>query len=226
MECFKILKRATLLIAEDDPIAIVPLSNILKRYFKTVFTASNGDEAYQYFLDNPIDLILTDMRMPSRDGISLIQMVREINPQIPVIIMSAFQDSETLRKVIPLHVSDYLIKPIQIEEVLELSLKSLESQATEAIQLKNNIIVNISQKTVYQDDQLIALTKKEFELLQLLIENPNAILSKEQIENALWNGDIISESSVKTLLKKLRDKIGEDAVITVKNLGYKIAIDH
>lgn len=222
MERFKKLKRATLLIAEDDPIAIAPLSNILKRYFKTVFTASNGDEAYQYFLDNPIDLILTDMRMPSRDGISLIHMVREINPKIPVIMMSAFQDSETLRKVIPLHVTDYLIKPIQIEEVLELSLTSLGSQTTEAIQLKNNIRVDISQKTVYKDDQLIALTKKEFDLLQLLIENSNSILSKEQIENTLWNGDIISESSVKTLLKKLRDKIGGDSIQTIKNLGFRI----
>lgn len=226
MERFKILKRATLLIAEDDPIAIIPLSNTLKRYFQTVYTASDGNEAYRYFLDNPIDLILTDMRMPNRDGIALIQMVRTIKPHIPIIIMSAFQDSETLRKAIPLHVIDYLIKPIQIDEILELSLKSLTTQPMEAIQLKNNIIVDISRKTVYKEDQFISLTKKEFELLQLLIENPHSILSKEQIENVLWNGHIISDSSVKTLLKKLRDKIGDDSIITVKNLGYKIAIHH
>lgn len=226
MERYKLLKKATLLIAEDDPIAMVPLSNTLKRYFQTVYTASDGNEAYRYFLDHPIDLILTDMRMPNRDGIALIQMVRTIKPHMPILIMSAFQDTETLRKAIPLHVIDYLIKPIQIDEILELALKSLASKPMEAIQLKNNIRVDISRKTIYQEDQLIPLTKKEFELLQLLIENPHSILSKEQIENALWNGDIISESSVKTLLKKLRDKIGEDAVITVKNLGYKIAINH
>lgn len=219
MERYKLLKKATLLIAEDDPIAMAPLSNTLKRYFQTVYTASDGNEAYRYFLDHPIDLILTDMRMPNRDGIALIQMVRTIKPHIPIIIMSAFQDTETLRKAIPLHVIDYLIKPIQIDEILELALKSL---ASKPMQLKNNIWVDISRKTVYQEDQLIPLTKKEFELLQLLIENPHSILSKEQIENALWNGDIISESSVKTLLKKLRDKIGEDSIQTIKNLGFTI----
>lgn len=221
MNRFERLKKSTVLIVEDDPIAIIPLSNTLKRYFKTVITASDGDEAYQVFLNNPIDLILTDMRMPNCDGIALIETVREINPKTPVIIMSAFQDSDTLRKVIPLHVSDYLIKPIQIEEVLELSLKSL-ARHPHAIQLQNSLCVDITHKTVYKNDQLIPLTKKEFELLELLIEHSQSILTKAQIEEALWNGDFISESSVKTLLKKLRDKIGDDSVITVKNLGFRI----
>jgi DNA-binding response OmpR family regulator len=71
---------------------------------------------------------------------------------------------------------------------------------------------------------MILLTKKEFELLSLLIKNKQSVLSKTQIEYLLWDGEIVSESSVKTLIKKLRSKIGEESIATAKNLGYRVCI--
>lgn len=71
---------------------------------------------------------------------------------------------------------------------------------------------------------MIFLTKKEFELLTLFVKNKYSVLSKTQIEYAIWYDEMTSESSVKTLIKKLRSKIGEEAIITVKNIGYKINI--
>jgi DNA-binding response OmpR family regulator len=94
------------------------------------------------------------------------------------------------------------------------------------VQLINGIIVDIENKTVHKGDLFILLTKKEFELLSFFIQNRQSILSKLEIEYALWNGKLVAESSVKTLLKKLRDKIGDEAVLTIKNLGYKINLHH
>ncbi|WP_295054963.1 response regulator transcription factor [Sulfuricurvum sp.] len=223
------LKKYSILIVEDDLIALASLTNIFKRYFNNVITATNGYEASDCILSHKIDIILTDMRMPYQDGVDFIQQIRELDFNTPAIFMSAHSDSETLLRVIPLKISEYLIKPIQISKVLELCLKMFKEK-TKIIdkylyQLNNGIHIDLDDKTVYKEGEMVFLTKKEFELLFLLLKNRHSILSKIQIEYALWNGEMISESSVKTLIKKLREKIGEDAIVTVKNLGYKICMD-
>lgn len=226
------LKHYTILIVEDDESVLITLANILKRYFKNVLIATNGYEASDYILSQKVDLILTDMRMPEQDGIDFVKHLRELEFDIPVIFMSAYSDSETLLKVIPLKITDYLIKPIQINHILELCQKIFkqkinigEKRRSEKYlhELKNGITIDLGDKTVFQDGEMILLTKKEFELLSLFIQNRNAVLTKTQIECVLWNGELVSESSVKTLIKKLREKIGEDSIVTVKNLGYKIS---
>lgn len=232
-EKFEHLKQYTILIAEDDEIALRSLCNTLKRYFKNVITATNGYDASDCVLSQKIDIILTDMRMPYQDGADFIKQIRDLDFNIPVIFMSAYSDSQTLLKVIPLNVTDYLIKPIEIEKVLYLCLKNLQKKVTLPIKqrvekyvhnLTNGIRVDLIHKMVSKNDEIVFLTKKEFELLTLFLKNKHSILSKTQIEYALWNEDTISESSVKTLIKKLRSKIGEESIITVKNLGYKIQI--
>ncbi|MDD2781815.1 response regulator transcription factor [Sulfuricurvum sp.] len=229
------LKNYTVLIAEDDQVALNSLFNTLKRYFKNVITATDGYEAYRKSLENSIDLIVSDMRMPYQDGADFIKKIRESHPDLPVIFMSAYQDSQTLLKVIPLNITEYLIKPIQISKILELSLKvvqqkrqivTAQNSKKNLVELINGVIVDIDNKTLKKENTIILLTKKEFELLSFLIHNRQSILSKLEIEYALWNGELVAESSVKTLLKKLRDKIGNESVITVKNLGYKINLHH
>lgn len=222
------LKFYTILIVEDDEIALMSLSNLLKRYFKNVFSAINGYAANEIVNAHPIDIILTDMRMPHQDGADFIKNLRDTGFEIPVIFMSAYTDAQTLLKVIPLNVTDYLIKPIEIDNVLTLAKKILKEKFTKKpfdknlYTLFNGIEIDLSHKTVNHGEEMIFLTKKEFELLSLFIKNKHSILSKTEIEYALWDDETVSESSVKTLIKKLRAKIGEEAIITVKNIGYKI----
>lgn len=233
METYDHFKKYSILIAEDDPIALNSLVNILKRYFKNVITATNGHEAYDNALSQKVDIILTDMRMPYQDGADFIKQLREFDLNIPVIFMSAHTDSKTLLRVIPLNITDYLVKPIQIEKVLSLCHVLLKKKAAlseeqhttkHLYQLNNGVHVDLAHKVVSHEGTMLLLTKKEFELLSLLIKNRHSVLSKTQIEYLLWSGEVISESSVKTLVKKLRSKIGEDAIETVKNLGYKISL--
>lgn len=230
---YEALKHYTILIVEDDESALMSLSNILKRYFKKVLAATNGYEAFDCVKSQKVDVILTDMRMPEQDGIDFIKHIRESDFNTPVIFMSAYSDSETLLRVIPLKITEYLIKPIQINKVLELCQKMFiekidrsDAQRIERYlyELKNGITIDLGDKTVYENGEMIFLTKKEFELLSLFLTNRHSVLTKTQIEYALWNGELISESSVKTLIKKLREKIGEDSIVTVKNLGYKISV--
>lgn len=235
MERYPELRKYSILIAEDDSVALSSLQNILKRYFKKVVTANNGHEAYDQTLSEEIDIILTDMRMPQQDGADFIKYLRQLDINIPVIFMSAHTDSASLLKVIPLNITDYLVKPIQIERVLQLSQELFIKKAAllstfdpekHRFTLKSGVDVDLGNKIITHHDTMILLTKKEFELLSLLIKHRYSVLEKSQIEYLLWEGDVISESSVKTLIKKLRSKIGEDSIITVKNLGYKIVLMH
>jgi DNA-binding response OmpR family regulator len=226
-------KKYSILIAEDDPIALNSLVNILQRYFKNVFTAINGTEAYEKVLSQKIDIILTDMRMPHQDGADFIKQLRELDVNLPVIFMSAHTDSNTLLRIIPLNITEYLVKPIKIDQVLQLCQElfkkkeaiSYEQQAAKHLyQLDSGVVVDLAHRVVTKEGEMVLLTKKEFELLSLLIKNKQSVLSKTQIEYLLWDGEIVSESSVKTLIKKLRSKIGEESIATAKNLGYKICI--
>jgi DNA-binding response OmpR family regulator len=230
---YEALKHYSILIVEDDESALISLANILKRYFKNVLVATNGYEASDCIFSQKIDIILTDVRMPYQDGVDFIKHLRESNIDTPVIFMSAYSDSETLLQAIPLKITDYLIKPIQINQVLGLCQKIFQEKIDKVekgriekylYELKNGITIDLGDKTVYENGEMILLTKKEFELLSLFLKNRSSILTKTQIEYALWNGEMVSESSVKTLVKKLREKIGEDSIVTVKNLGYKISI--
>lgn len=230
---YEMLNGYTILIVEDDEIALVSLSNILKRYFKKVLIATNGHEASDCVMSHSIDIILTDMRMPEQDGIGFIQQIRDEAFETPVIFMSAYADAQTLLKAIPLKITDYLIKPIEINKVLTLCSRlvqeKIDRHEKQRIQkytyrLKNGIAIDLGDKTVHHDNEMILLTKKEFELLSLFLKNRNAVLTKNQIEYALWSGEMVSESSVKTLIKKLREKIGEESIQTVKNIGYKISL--
>ena len=230
---YEMLNGYTILIVEDDEIALVSLSNILKRYFKKVLIATNGHEASDCVMSHSIDIILTDMRMPEQDGIGFIQQIRDEAFETPVIFMSAYADAQTLLKAIPLKITDYLIKPIEINKVLticsRLVQEKIDRHEKQRIQkytyrLKNGIAIDLGDKTVHHDNEMILLTKKEFELLSLFLKNRNAVLTKNQIEYALWSGEMVSESSVKTLIKKLREKIGEESIQTVKNIGYKISL--
>lgn len=232
LESYPDLKKYSILIAEDDLVALDSLARILKRYFKEVYTATSGQDAYSKAINEKIDIILTDMRMPHQDGADFIKQLRDIEINTPIIFMSAYSDSPTLLKVIPLNITEYLLKPIQIDDVLHICEKIIEKREIPlkesnsmkiVYQLPNGIHIDIANKIIMNGNTMIFLTKKEFNLLSLLVKHRHSILDKTQIEYFLWDGEIIAESSVKTLIKKLRTKIGEESIITVKNIGYKIS---
>lgn len=135
------LKNYSILIIEDDTTALSFLANIVRRYFKNVITATNGNQAGDIVLSQHVDIILTDMRMPYQDGADFVKQLRDLDLTIPVIFMSAYTDSETLLKVIPLNITDYLIKPIEVHKVLALAQKVLEGKT--ALTTNNSVEKNL-----------------------------------------------------------------------------------
>ena len=117
-----LLKKFTLLYVEDDDVIRVELSQLLTSFFSEVLVAKNGKEGLRTFLENQddIDLILTDVNMPELNGIEMIKKIRDFDKKIPVIFATAHSDNDFLAEAIKLRVQEYIVKPIDIRNLLSL----------------------------------------------------------------------------------------------------------
>jgi DNA-binding response OmpR family regulator len=134
MEKYNRLKELTTLYVEDDKDISEEIIDILQLKVKKVFSASNGEEAIEIYKKENIDIIITDIQMPIMDGLTMLQSIREVDEEIPVIITSAFTETSFLKKAIDLHVDKYIVKPIDIEQLL-----SVLDRASEVIFQKREI---------------------------------------------------------------------------------------
>jgi len=215
-----------ILVVEDDfHLRKILIENIKSEGYN-VLSAVDGLKGYEAFLNNHIDLVITDVMMPHMDGNSLISSIREINQNIPIIILSALDTFEDKERGFTRGVDDYLVKPINMQE-LHLRIKALlrRYQSTSESKLTiSNTVLDYKSKTCTVNNELIELTIKEFNLLFKLLSSPNQIFTRSQLMNEIWGYDSDSyERTVDTHIKVLRNKIKSKDfdLLTVRGIGYK-----
>jgi CheY-like chemotaxis protein/uncharacterized protein YbcI len=124
----KLLKKVKLLLVEDDDIQRKELSTYLKRRFDKVYTAENGQDALEKYKTLKPDIIVTDLRMPKMDGLDFARNIRKSNRLIPIVIITAMNDKETILDSVDIGITNYIVKPVQLDallEILEESVKTL-----------------------------------------------------------------------------------------------------
>lgn len=221
------LKKLHLLFVEDDIIIRESMGIILKSFFNQVKTCEDGEKALQYFEKNSVDMIITDIRMPKIDGLDLVKTVRKYNRNIPVIIISSFDDSPTLKRAIPLGLVEYLVKPIDMDDLRKALLKSLDSIEKSNLErtfLNPHCYYNHIEKNVYdtEKNETKTLTANEYKFLELLIAKRGTIVTPDDIESIVYNFNMTSQS-LKNLLLRLREKIGDkECIQTLRGIGYKL----
>lgn len=227
MDMLKIslLKNLTLLLVEDDEELKNSIKDTLSIFFKSVFTAENGENALEIYKQNRIDLIITDYVMPIKNGYELCKEIREQNRKIPLVIMSNYTDQEKLLKSISLELTDYIIKPIEYKQFLDTLVKMVEKLERENIL---NFIINEDRsynfftKEIFdkKDNTYIKLTKSEIVILELLINNINKIVPVEEIEFNLSPHEHKSEQAIKNIIHRLRTKLSKNSIYNVQGVGY------
>ena len=208
---------AKILICDDDPDIVAALKIYLTNEDYTLYTASTGREALDCIRQNNIDLVLMDIMMPEMDGIAATVKLRE-EYNIPVIFLTA--KSELSDKVLGLNVGadDYVTKPFDPVEVQARVRSHLRRYMNLGGQLKpepvkdvlsiGGIELNDAEKSVMVDGEPVKLTPIEYNILHLLIRNPNRVFSSGQIYERVWNENAIgNESSVAVHIRHLREKI-------------------
>ena len=221
------LQKLTILFVEDDINIRKSVSLSLEMLFKTVYQEQDGLGAYNTYSAKKPDFILTDISMPHKDGLELIEQIRKIDLKTPIIILSAYSSEEFLMKALNLQIDGYIIKPINLDKLLSSLGKSLQrietmSKKDSTINLIQNFSYNIETKELFCAKNLIPLGKKENYLMDLLASNISKTITKDEISSHVWKNEYMSDSALKNLISSLRKKISKDAIVNVTGMGWKL----
>jgi DNA-binding response OmpR family regulator len=221
--------KQNILIIEDDIETLEIMVELFESTFSNVYTSTNGYEAIEIFEKNLIDVILCDINIPKLNGLDTISKIRELDYSIPIIIISACSDTQTLLKVSNCNIQGYILKPIMFDDVQNIKNKIFHHQNYEF--MNKNIEINFSTSLNLQNNQIIIegkiikLTIKETEFLKLLIKKKGYIVSYEIIDQSVWGEEnVMSSTSLRTLVKNIRKKLSCEIIENIPKMGYRIAI--
>lgn len=165
--------------------------------------------------------------MPKKDGIKLTRQIRQIDYQIPIIMLTSFDDKNVLLNAANLAIDGYLIKPVEFMLLVEKLLQAIKRThvTPNLITFNQNLIFNRDTKEFYYHNVIQTLGYKELELIEFLLENHHRTISKELIEAKLWNYEVQCNSAVKNLVLRVRKKLGNDVISVIRGVGYRINLD-
>ncbi len=223
------LKGHTILLIDDEPDILEFLSYSLKKEGFKIFTASNGEEGVRMTQQVSPSLILLDVMMPIMDGIETCQIIRkDLNITQPIIafLTSRAEDYSQIAGF-EAGADDYITKPIRprlLISKVESLLRRLEKPTQSQVQVEsksNNIQIDREKFMVKTNGVNLLLPKKEFELLELLASRPGKVYTRDQILTIVWgNETIVGERTIDVHIRKLREKLGDAYIRTIKGVGY------
>lgn len=219
-----------ILIVEDDS----ELNQFVCSYLNNSgFSAKgclNARDAYDEMYNNLYDLIISDIMMPEIDGFEFAKSIRKVNKTIPILFMSAKDDLPSKQKGFQFGIDDYMVKPIEVEELL-LRVRALLRRANIEMERKltiGNLVLDADAVTAVVDETEIAVTTREFNILYKLLSYPNKTFSRGQLMDEFWGMDSdIGLRAVDVYITGIRKKFsGCDGFVlkTVRGLGYKAVL--
>ena len=224
------MESVKILVVDDEPDILEFLRYNLVKEGYHVLTASNGEEGIKIALAEKPNLIILDIMMPKMDGVEVCRQLRNKPEFDHTVITFLTAREEDYSQIAALDVGgdDYITKPIRprvfISRVKALLRRSERAEVAEEPDVINvaGLIIDKERVTVTKDEEVIELAKKEFELLHLLVSKPGKVFSREEIFNKVWGTDVIvGNRTIDVHIRKLREKIGEHYIKTIKGIGYK-----
>jgi two-component system, OmpR family, alkaline phosphatase synthesis response regulator PhoP len=218
-----------ILIADDEPDILEILSFNLKGEGYDVITAKNGDEAIDKAKNFKPDLIILDMMMPGKNGMEVCNILRTQSAFAGTLIvfLTAINDENTEIKSLENGADDYLTKPISPKVLLSKVSSLLRRIKTEgpSIVTVGDFEIDRERFIVIFKGTEIILARKEFELVALLASKPGKVFLRNEILNRIWGTEVIvGDRTIDVHIRKIRQKLGEDCISTVKGVGYKFEI--
>ncbi|MEL6657745.1 MAG: response regulator transcription factor [Bacteroidota bacterium] len=221
---------AKILVVDDEPDILEFLQYNLEKEGFTVVTASDGEAGIQKAEQEDPDLIILDIMMPKMDGVEVCRVLRSRPKFAHTVIAFLTAREEDFSQIAALETGgdDYITKPIRprvflsrIKALLRRGGRSEREEVENTVQM-GDLIIDRDRIVVLRGDESIELAKKEFELLNLLVSKPGKVFSREEIFNKVWGTDVIvGNRTIDVHIRKLREKIGDHYIKTIKGIGYK-----
>jgi len=222
------LNKQTILVVDDEQDLLDLIEYNLKKEGFTVLTSDSGEKGIELAGRMKPDLILLDIMMPGMDGIEVCRKIKS-DPEtqaIPVVFLTARGDEKSEITGLDLGADDYLFKPISTSKLLSrikaILRRSQAGQKKETILKINNLTINRGKYVVSIGTKEMHLPKKEFELLYFLASRRGKVLDRQSLLNEVWGNNIyVIDRTVDVHIRKIREKIGEEYIETVKGVGYR-----
>ena len=224
----------SILVCEDDFAIKTMISTKLKQENYSVYTAQNGQEALNLMEKQQIDLVISDIMMPEMDGYEFVQTLRETKHTLPILMITAKSQLESLEEAFKLGVDDYMVKPLRLEELV-LRVKALlrrsQLEAEKVLTFTHTRLdYNALTMTDLTTGEQVQIPPKEFFLLYKLLSYPEKIFTRLDLLDDIWGmEEDYDERLVDACIKRIRQKLkgNEDFdIVTVRGLGYKGTIKH
>ncbi|HOK51425.1 MAG: response regulator transcription factor [Bacteroidales bacterium] len=218
-----------ILIVDDEEDILEFVSYNLRKEGYQLFTAQNGRDAIRSAKEHIPHLILLDVMMPDMDGIETCREIRNI-PELQACIIAFFtarNEDYSLIAGLDAGADDYITKPIRprvlVSKVAALLRRhNTQKTASERVITRGKIVIDSEKYLVFLEGKEVFLPRKEFELLHLLASKPGRVFTRDEIFNRIWSDDVIvSDRTIDVHIRKIREKLGDEVIKTVKGVGYK-----
>lgn len=220
-----------ILLLEDDLSLISGLSFALKKQGFEIENARTIKEAGEYWRKGRYNLLILDVSLPDGCGFEFCKMVRK-ESEVPIIFLTASDEEMNIIMGLDIGGDDYITKPFKlgvlVSRVNALLRRTKSIRKNDAELVSNGIKINLLQTVVYKNGEQIELTAGEYKLLCLFMQNPNIVLTKDQILQRLWDcdADYIDSSTLTVYIRRLRIKVENnpsepEMILTVRGMGYK-----
>ncbi|MCV9900338.1 response regulator transcription factor [Exiguobacterium sp. N5] len=219
----------TILVVEDDSKIARLLELELKHAGYAVMVATDGRTGLERALSDDVDLVLLDVMLPQMSGLEVVRRLKEERPLLPVLMVTARGDRYDKVSGLDLGADDYITKPFEIEEVLArirafLRMRQLVRQDhSEQVLTYDTLTVDVNRHEVYCDGKKVDLTRREFDLLVFFLENPERVLTRDQLVEHVWGFDYYGDTNVVDVyVRYVRKKLTGSWIQTVRGVGYML----
>lgn len=214
-----------ILIVEDEHKIATSIKKGFEQESWICDVAFDGDEGYDLASSGDYSVIVLDLMLPKKDGLTIAKELRAEGVHTPILILTA--KGEILDKVNGLDsgADDYLVKPFAFEELVARvrALTRRPDKIQRDITKVGDVVLDIKLQEVYKKDKTVLLSKKEYQLFEYLVKNKEKTVSKEEIISHVWDYDTnILPNTVEVFIKYLRNKLGKDIIKTIRGFGYRI----
>lgn len=216
------MRKINILLVEDNQTITKGLEYAFEQNKFLYASCSSIEKAKKYLKSTKVNIIILDISLPDGNGFDFYKNVIK-NKKIPTIFLTAKDTEDDIVKGFELGAEDYITKPFSTRELIARINRIILREKNNEINIKD-IKFNFDKMEIYKNNEKINMTSLEIKILNLLFENLNKVVTREYLIECIWNwtGNDVNDNTITVYLKRIRKKIGNDIIITVKGIGYRI----
>ncbi len=219
------LRDTVILLVEDDADLRSLIERSIKQHAKALYSTGEGKKALSIFKEKAPHVIITDLDLPKMSGLDFLKEVRNIDPKVSIVIITAYGTEENLADGYGLGACSVLKKPIDLDELFMILLANTPKKITKTtVSLGNHLSYNPTEMLLYYKSNPILLTKKENQILSLLLQYKGGVVSYDEFQTFIWGDSPMTLDTLRMHINSIRKKSHQNIIRNLSGVGYKLSM--